>query len=138
MVGELLLKEEVYATIGAAMEVHSELGSGFLEAVYQEAMEIELTERRIAFEPQKPLNIEYKGRLLKKNYVADLIGYSKIVVELKVLDHLTSKEESQLLNYLKATGLQVGLLINFGSHGKLEWKRFARSAAQHPGSPAGD
>jgi len=123
---ELILKDEVFAIIGAAIEVHRELGSGFLEAVYQEALEIELASRQIPFEPQKTLMIVYKGRALKKAYEADLVCYGQIIVELKALDRLSGKEEAQILNYLKATGLRVGLLINFGSHGRLEWKRFVR------------
>ncbi|CAG0943379.1 hypothetical protein ANRL1_01320 [Anaerolineae bacterium] len=123
---ELLLKEEVYAVVGAAIEVHRELGDGFLEAVYQEAIEIELASRGISFESKKPLAIFYKGRQLEKKYEPDLICLGKLVVELKALDRLTKKEESQILNYLKATGFRVGLLINFGSTGKLEWQRFVR------------
>ena len=80
--------------------------------------------RRIPFESQKPLTVSYKGRRLKKEYVADIICYGQIVVELKAMDRLTGREESQILNYLKATGLKVGLLVNFGSHGKLEWRKF--------------
>jgi GxxExxY protein len=123
---ELLLKEEVYAIIGAAIEVHRELGSGFLEPVYQEAMEIELTERVIPFHAQRPLNIRYKERILAKQYVPDLVCYDQIIVELKALNCLSGTEESQVLNYLKASGLRVGVLVNFGSHGKLEWRRFVR------------
>ena len=121
---ELILKEEVFAIVGAAIEVHRVLGSGFLEPVYQEAMEIESASRILPFEAQKILRIDYKGRLLKKEYIADLIYYNQIIVELKALDKLTGKEESQILNYLKATKMKVGLLINFGSSPKLEWKRF--------------
>ena len=121
---ELLLKEEVYAIVGAAIEVHRELGPGFLEAVYQEAMEMELRERDIPFEAEKALRISYKGKILKKEYYADFICYEKIIVELKALDRLSGNEEAQILNYLKTTGLKVGLLVNFGSHGKLEWQRF--------------
>jgi GxxExxY protein len=121
---ELILKDEVFAIIGAAIEVHRVLGSGFLEPVYQEAMEIESASRILPFEPQKIIRIDYKGRLLKKEYIADLIYYNQIIVELKALDKLTGKEESQILNYLKATRMKVGLLINFGSSPKLEWKRF--------------
>ncbi len=121
---DLILKDEVYAIIGAAIEVHKELGPGFLEAVYQEAMEIEVDDRKIPFEAQKKLKVFYKKRQLKKDYEADLVGYGQIVVELKALDKLTGKEEAQLINYLKATKMKVGLLINFGSHGKLEWQRF--------------
>lgn len=120
---ELLLKEEVYAIIGAAIEVHKTLGRGFLEGVYQEAMEIESSLRNLPFEPRKKLKIRYKDRFLEKGYEADLVYYEQIIVELKAIDQLTGREEAQLLNYLKATGLRVGLLINFGSHGKLEWKR---------------
>ena len=121
---DLLLKDEVYAIVGAAIEVHRELGPGFLEAVYQEALEIELKERGIPFERQKVLAISYKGHRLAKEYVADLICFGQIVVELKAIEQLSGKDEAQALNYLKATGLRVSLLINFGSHGKLEWKRF--------------
>jgi GxxExxY protein len=121
---ELILKDEVFAIIGAAIEVHRVLGSGFLEPVYQEAMEIESASRILPFEPQKIIRIDYKGRLLKKEYIADLIYYNQIIVELKALDKLTGKEESQILNYLKATKMKVALLINFGSSPKLEWKRF--------------
>jgi GxxExxY protein len=123
---ELLYKDEVYTIIGAAIEVHRVLGPGFLEAVYQEALEIELQLRGLPFEPQKPLNIAYKSYRLQKGYLADLCCYGNIIVELKALDRLSGKEEAQLLNYLKATGFRVGLLINFGSTGKLEWKRYAR------------
>jgi GxxExxY protein len=125
-VTELILKDEVHAIIGAAVEVHRELGPGFLEAVYQEAMEIELAQRNIPFQPRQTLPIFYKGQRLKKEYEADVICYGQIIVELKALERLSGREEAQLLNYLKATGLRVGLLINFGSLGKLEWKRMVK------------
>jgi GxxExxY protein len=120
---QLVLKDEVYSIVGAAMAVHSCLSSGFLEAVYQEALEVESISRGLPFESQKVLQIQYKGRPLKKEYVADLVYYGRIIVELKALDSLTGRDEAQLLNYLKATGMKVGLLINFGSHPKLEWRR---------------
>ena len=123
---ELLCKEEVYAIIGAAMEVLNTLGAGFLEPVYQEALEIELTRRGIPFIAQRELSICYKEHLLKKGYIADLTVFDSIIVEIKALDKLTSREEAQLLNYLAATDYQVGLLINFGSN-KLEWKRMVLS-----------
>ncbi len=123
---ELMFKEEVFAIVGAAIEVHRELGPGFLEAVYQEALEIELRECDIPFEAQKPLRISYKGKILNKEYCADLVFYGQIIVELKAMDRLSGHEDAQVLNYLKATGLKVGVLINFGSHGKLEWKRFVK------------
>lgn len=115
----------MYSIVGAAMEVHSVLGSGFLEAVYQSALKLELAARQIPFEFEKELPVFYKGQRLENIYRADLICYGKIIIELKALDKLTSKEEAQILNYLKVTGFQVGLLVNFGSRGKLEWKRFA-------------
>jgi GxxExxY protein len=120
---ELIFKEEVYATMGAAMDVHRELGSGFLESVYQEAMEVELACRQIPFESQKPIRIIYKGGMLKKEFIADLLCFGKIIVELKAQDNLSGKEEAQVLNYLKATGMKLGVVINVGSHPKLEWKR---------------
>ena len=119
---ELLLKEEVYKVIGAAMEVHSTLGNGFLEPVYQEALQVELSLRGIPFKPQHNLPIYYKDRLLDKFYVADLVVYDQIIVELKSADKLIPQFDAQLLNYLKATGLEVGLLLNFGSP-RLEYKR---------------
>ena len=123
---ELLLKDEVYAVVGAAMAVHNELGSGVLEGVYHEALEIELRQREIPFESYVPLTIVYKGQLLRKQYEADVIAYRQMVVELKALQRLSSVEQAQLLNYLKVTGFRVGLLINFGSHPNLEWQRMVR------------
>ena len=123
---ELLLKEEVFAIAGAAMAVYNELGPGFLEAVYHEAMEIELRQRAIPFDTHVPLPIVYKGQLLHKQYEADLIVFNQVVVELKALKELTGLEQAQLLNYLKATGHRVGVLLNFGSHPRLEWKRMVR------------
>jgi len=119
---KLILKDEVYAIVGAAMEVHREKGCGFAEPVYQECMEIELADRKIAAEAQKEMKIFYKGRLLKKTYLADFIAYGKIIVELKALDKLTPREEAQVINYLKSSGLEVAVLINFGAS-SLEWKR---------------
>jgi len=122
-VAQLLYKDEVYALVGAAMEVYNVLGPGFLEPVYQEALDLELAGRRIPFEPQRELRIAYKGRYLQKTYVADFVVFGKIIVEIKALSRLTSREQAQLLNYLKATGMELGVLINFGSADKLEWKR---------------
>jgi len=124
MTEELLYKDEVYSIMGAAMEVHSTLGPGFLEAIYEEAMVIESELRGIPCCVQKEIPVFYKNRRLKKRYKADYVGYSKILVEFKCLLALTSNEEAQILNYLKATQFKVGLLINFASHGNLEWKRF--------------
>jgi GxxExxY protein len=120
---ELIYKEEVYAIVGAAMEVYNQLGPGFLEPIYQEAMEIETQERKIPTKPQHEIVVRYKGKQLKKYYIADLLCYDQVIVEIKAINALTTREESQLINYLNATGLKAGLLLNFGAHGKLEWRR---------------
>lgn len=121
---ELVLKEEVYEIVGAAFEVYYRLGRGFLEPVYQEAMQIELKHRRIPFEAKKEISIRYREFLLDKKYEPDLVCFNKVIVELKALDRLGPREEAQLLNYLRATSSRVGLLINFGSVPRLEWKRY--------------
>jgi GxxExxY protein len=115
-----------YAIIGAAMDVHRELGCGFLEAVYQEALEIELELRGVPFRRLVELPVRYKGRLLKKTYCADLITHETVIVELKALAKMSGTEEPQVINYLKATGLEVGLLLNFGTR-SLEYRRFILS-----------
>jgi GxxExxY protein len=115
--------KKTYAIIGAAMEVHKELGSGFLEAVYQEALEREFTYQEIPYKSQPPVRIEYKGKPLKKAYEPDFICYDDVIVEIKAMDKLYSNEHAQIINYLKASKLKVGLLINFGSK-SLESKRF--------------
>ena len=126
---ELLLRDEVFAIVGAAMEVQRELGPGFLEAVYQEALEIELQSRQIPYRAQIALPVHYKGKTLAKEYLADIICYAQVIVEVKALDRLSGREEAQVLNYLRASGLPVGLLLNLGAHPKLEWKRFALTFA---------
>jgi GxxExxY protein len=103
-----------YAIIGAAMEVHRQLGCGFLEAVYQEAMEIELETRNIPAQAQIDIPVRYKGRILKTFYRPDILCFGTIVVELKALTQIGSIEESQVINYLKGTGYEIGLLLNFG------------------------
>lgn len=128
---ELLLKNEVYRLVGAAMAVYNELGPGFLEAVYQEAYEMELADGDIPFVAQHELLIQYKGRLLRKTYRADVLGYEQVIVELKAITQLTEHDEAQLLNSLKATSFEVGLLINFGARERLEWKRMVRTL-NHP------
>ncbi|MBA3018810.1 GxxExxY protein [Patescibacteria group bacterium] len=115
--------QRTYKIIGAALEVHKELGCGFLEAVYQEAIGKEFAYQAIPFKPQPIIQIAYKGKPLDKTYQADFICYGKIILEIKAISSLSGIEEAQLINYLKATGLKVGLLINFGSK-SLEYKRF--------------
>ena len=126
---DLILKDEVYAVVGAAMEVQRVLGRGFLEGVYQDAMQLELTARGVPFEAEKPIDVEYKGQCLTHRYYADLVCFGQVIVELKALSRLSGNEEAQVLNYLKATDFKVGVLINFGRPGKLEWKRFANTLA---------
>ena len=121
-----------YAIIGAAMEVHRELGCGFLEAVYQEALGVEFEQRGIPFAREVELPIRYKDRRLDVSYRADFVCYGQTIVEVKALSAVGGTECSQVINYLKATGLEVGLLLNFGS-ASLEYKRlvlssFAKSA----------
>jgi GxxExxY protein len=115
--------QRTYQIIGAALEVHKELGSGFLEAVYQEALEREFTYQKIPHKSQPAVRIEYKGKPLKKKYEPDFICYDDVIVEIKAMDKLSSNEHAQIINYLKASKLKVGLLINFGSK-SLEHKRF--------------
>jgi GxxExxY protein len=121
---ELIYSEEVYQIIGAAMDVYYQLGRGFLEPIYQEAFQIELGRRGIPFKPQSEVTIFYKEQPLNKLYKPDLICFDKVVIELKVVDRLSGIEAAQILNYLKATKMRVGLLINFGCRGTLEWKRY--------------
>ena len=121
---ELILKDEVYAVVGTAIEVHKVLDPGFLKPVYQEAMEIESTTRQLPFKSQPVIQIHYKEHTLKKEYIPDFIFYDQGIVKIKALEGLGGREEAQILNYLKATGYKVGILIDFGSHPKLEWKRF--------------
>ncbi len=106
---------QTYAIIGAAMEVHAILGHGFLESVYHDALCCELKLRGIPFEREVAFRIKYKGTALESMYRADVVCYGEVVVELKALQRMSSGEESQLLNYLKASGLRRGLLLNFGS-----------------------
>ena len=106
--------QELYAIIGAAMEVQNEMGEGFLELVYHDALNVELGLRSIPFETEKPIAITYKGQPLDRSYKADLVCYGNIVVELKSVEVLKAEHTAQLLNYLKATGMPMGVLINFG------------------------
>jgi len=118
--------KQTYAIIGAAMAVHTSLGCGFLEAVYQEAMAIELAHRQIPFAREVDISVSYRGHVLACNYRADFICYNSIIVELKSIQAITNVEKAQLINYLKAAKLQRGLVINFGSV-SLEHKRLVDS-----------
>ena len=118
--------ERTYKIIGAALEVHKELGRGFLEAVYQEALDREFGIRKIPFKSQIALEILYKGKPLAKTYQPDFVCFDEVVVEIKAIASLSGIEEAQLINYLKAAKLKVRLLINFGSR-SFEHKRFVYS-----------
>jgi len=121
----LILEEETYAIRGAVFEVYREMGCGFLEAVYQECLEKELASKKIPFVSQPELNLNYKGRPLQQTYKPDLICYDQIILELKAVKELAPEHKAQVINYLKATNLKIGLLINFGSHPKVQIERFA-------------
>ena len=116
--------QKTYAIIGSAMEVHKELGCGFLEAVYQEGLEREFTIQQIPCKAQPIIQIRYKGQPLNKTYQPDFVYYEEILVEIKAISGLTGLEEAQLINYLKAADLKIGLLLNFGVK-SLEHKRLA-------------
>jgi GxxExxY protein len=121
----IFFKDECYAIQGAIFEVYREMGCGFLESVYQECLEKELATRGIPFRAQSDLQLAYKGFPLKQTYKPDLICYDQIIVELKAVKELAAEHEAQILNYLKSTGMRLGLLVNFGSYPKATIKRFA-------------
>lgn len=114
---------QTYGIIGAAMEAHRELGSGFLEAVYQDALAVEFVARNIPFDRERICPVRYKGGQLPSHYVADFVCFGQIIVELKVLKSLSNVEDAQVLNYLKCTGFHRALLLNFGAP-SLQTKRF--------------
>ncbi len=115
-------KEESYLIGGAIIAVHKELGCGYLERVYQDALEYEFKLRNIPYEREKLIQIMYKGQPLGEPYRADFVCYNKIIVELKAVDELQGIHRSQVINYLKATGMKLGLLVNFGE----EWANVER------------
>lgn len=121
--GDFHFKKESYAIRGAAFEVYRELGCGFLESVYQECFESELTHWSIPFVSQPELSIRYKGELIKQAYRPDFVCYGQIIVEIKALSKVTGEHKSQVLNYLKATNFKLGLLINFGAYPKATVER---------------
>jgi len=120
---KILFKEESYKIMGACFEVYKEMGCGFLESVYQECLTLEFQEQKIPFIAQSELKLFYKERLLKQIYKPDFICYDSIVVELKAVTDLTKEHQAQLFNYLHATRMKLGLLVNFGHYPKLEYER---------------
>jgi GxxExxY protein len=121
---ELIHQEETYRILGACFEVYRNKGCGFLEGVFQECLEIEFRLQDIPAKAQVPLQLEYKGQPLKQHYVADFICYDKVIVELKAVSKLADEHRAQIQNYLHASGLRVGLLVNFGHFPKVEHERF--------------
>jgi GxxExxY protein len=120
---ELIYQEESYRIMGACFEVYKEMGCGFLEAVYQECLEIELSRQGIVFQPQCELALRYKGQLLEQKYIPDFICFDKIIVEIKAVKELCPEHRAQVHNYLHATGYKLGLLVNFGHYPKVEYER---------------
>ncbi len=123
----ILYKNEVFQIIGACIAVHSNKGNGYAEPVYQDCMEIELSHLGIPFDAQRNFPITYRNITLRHTYTPKLLCYDKIIVELKAAKSLAEEHRAQVINYLKVTGLQIGLLVNFGSHGRLEWERIILS-----------
>lgn len=124
---EIVFKEESYAIMGGCFEVYTEKGCGFLEPVYQECLQIEFEYQRIPAISKPALTLSYRSRPLVQTYQADFVCYSKIIVELKAVSALVDEDRAQLLNYLHATGFQLGLLVNFGHYPRLEYERIART-----------
>ncbi|MDA3873885.1 MAG: GxxExxY protein [Kiritimatiellae bacterium] len=118
------LGKEGYALMGAAFEVYNENGHGMGEEIYQESLEIELNLRKIPFRSKDELQVFYKGFVLKKTYIPDLMVYREIITELKSVKALLPEHEAQLINYMRITKKAVGYLINFGTPNDLQWKRF--------------
>jgi GxxExxY protein len=130
---EILFKEESYKIVGVCFEVYREKGCGFLEPVYQECMEIELRLQGIPFVAKKPLLLEYKSCPLRSTYEPDFICYEKIVLELKAITELADEHRAQLQNYLKATGLKLGILANFGHYPKAQIERIVAEKGRYAG-----
>ena len=123
MNGTIWLREECYQIQGAVFDVYREMGCGFLEAVYQECLERELSKRKIPFVVHQELRLFYKDEMLRQIYIPDFVCYESIIVELKALSVTTGAHKAQVLNYLKATGMHLGLLVNFGCHPKATVQR---------------
>jgi len=128
---EIIYKEESYKIVGACFEVYREKGCGFLEAVYQECLEIELSLQGVSYVPKKSLALEYKGCPLRSTYEPDFICHNKIVLEIKAVTALTEEHSAQVQNYLKATGFKLGLLVNFGHYPKVQVERIAAERGRY-------
>ncbi len=124
---EILFEKESYDVMGACFEVYKEKGAGFVEPIYHECLEIEFSIRGTPAVHHPGLALEYKGHRLKRNYEADFVAYSKVLLEVKAVKALTDEHRAQVINYLKATGFQLGLLVNYGRVGGLQWERIILS-----------
>jgi len=113
---DIIFKDESFAINGAIFEVYREMGCGFLEAVYQECLEKEFARQGVPFQAQVPIILVYKGESLSQTYKPDFLCYGKIIVEIKAMKETGDEHKAQLINYLKATGIKLGLLVNFGHH----------------------
>jgi GxxExxY protein len=123
---EIVYKQESYAIVGACFEVYNTMGCGFVEAVYQECLEIEFARQGILFRPQAELSLSYKGQILRKSFIPDFLCFDRILVEIKAVRAIEDWHRSQLHNYLKVTGHRLGLLVNFGNDPKLESERIVK------------
>jgi GxxExxY protein len=123
----LLYKEESYKIIGACFEVYNEIGNGFLEAVYQECLCLEFDGQGISYQEKPQLKLDYKGKALEQTYKPDYVCHGKIILELKAVKSIADEHRAQVFNYLKATGLKLGLIVNFGSYPDLEYERIVKT-----------
>ncbi len=131
---ELIYKQEAYEIIGACFEVYKEKGCGFVEPIYQKCLEIELRLRGIPTIPKPQLEVEYKGTKIDFAYEPDFVCYGKIIVEIKAVTELIDEFRAQVHNYLKATGFQLGLLVNFGHYPKLQYERIVHTQGRYSNS----
>ncbi|MDQ6860664.1 MAG: GxxExxY protein [Verrucomicrobiota bacterium] len=127
---EIIYKQESFAIVGACFEVYNDKGCGFLEPVYQECLQLEFEHQRIPAIAKPLLTLSYRGRTLQQTYQADFVCYGKIIVELKAVSKLIDEHRAQLLNYLHATGFELGLLVNFGHYPRLEHERIAKTRSK--------
>lgn len=125
MAAEVIFKEESYRIMGACFEVYKEKGCGFLEAVFQECLELEFASLGIPFSAQPRLGLEYKGQKLRQIYQPDFVLFGKIILEIKAVSQLADEHRAQVHNYLRAGGFRLGLLVNFGHHPKVQYERIA-------------
>lgn len=135
--GELILKDESYAIMGACFEVYKEKGCGFAEQVYQECLAIEFEHRGIPFVQQRELDLFYRDRRLLHLYKPDFVAFDEIIIEIKAVSKLVDEHRAQVMNYLKATGFDLGILVNFGGFPKVEYDRIVTTSSRRLGVSRG-